>query len=208
MEVWASNEISKHVENQWFQLPYNKPLVHQVVNSYLISSRTGSKAQKSRSEVRGGGKKPWRQKGTGRARAGTINSPLWRSGAVTFAAKPKSYKQKVNKKMYALALKTILSELYRQTRLFVIDFIELHSPKTKDFLSIINKLNLGSDLLIVINEIDTNLLLASRNLPGVKVINMNALNPLDLVSYKKVLFEKSAFDILSHRYAANKHISN
>ena len=201
MEVLASSEMGKHIEDRLFQLPYNEALVHQVVNSYLISSRAGTKAQKNRAEVRGGGKKPWRQKGTGRARTGTINNPIWRSGALAFAAKPKSYKQKINKKMYALAVKTILSELHRQNRVSVVNLAETQTAKTKDFVSAIAKSNLGLDLLIVLSDqIDVNLILATRNLPKVKLINVAALNPLDLVSYEKILLQKSALDALSDRY--------
>ena len=208
MKVQLLDGISKHIEDRLFQLPYNKALVHQVVNSYLISSRAGSKSQKSRSEVRGGGKKPWRQKGTGRARSGTINSPIWRSGGVTFAAKPKSYKQKINKKMYGLAMRVILSELYRQNRILITDLLKVESCKTKDFMSYIAGLSLGLNALIIVERMYTNILLAARNLPGVKVIDVNAINPLDLVAYEKVLLEEKVLDLLSDRYFAKSLAEN
>lgn len=200
MEIQILGGTSKQIEDGLFQLPYNEPLVHQVVNSYLISSRYGSKSQKTRSEVRGGGKKPWRQKGTGRARSGTASSPLWRGGGVTFAAKPGCYKQKVNKKMYSLAVRTILSELYRQDRMAVTNSIVVDSPKTKKIVDFVLNLGVGLDLLLVVYKIDTNLLLAVRNLPKIKLIDVNSLNPLDLVFYKKILFEEKVIDSLSARY--------
>ena len=202
MEVQLLGGQRKHIEDGLLQVPYNKALVHQVVNSYLISSRSGAKAQKTRSEVRGGGKKPWRQKGTGRARSGTINSPVWRGGGVAFAAKPRSYKQKVNKKMYALAVRTILSELYRQEKIVLVAHLKTDGAKTKDFVRYISELGFDLDLLLVVYKVDVDLVLATRNIPKVKVVDINALNPVDLVSYGKVVLEEKVIDLLSARYFA------
>jgi large subunit ribosomal protein L4 len=147
-----------------FGADYNEALIHQVVTAYMAGSRAGTKAQKTRSEVRGGGKKPWRQKGLGRARAGTIRSPIWRGGGVTFAAKPRDFSQKVNKKMYRGAMRSILSELARQERLILIDDFVLEDAKTKSFVEKFNELKL-KEALIITNEISENLYLASRNVP-------------------------------------------
>lgn len=165
---------------------FNEPLVHQVVTAYLAGGRAGTKAQKTRSEVSGGGKKPWRQKGTGRARAGTNRSPLWRGGGTTFAAKPRSYAQKVNRKMWRSAMRAILSELVRQQRLEVSGGISVSEPKTKRLLE-----QLGSSaegrVLIVTEEVGRNLYLAARNLPDVALCDSSALDPVMLVNADKVV---------------------
>lgn len=169
-----------------FGCDFNQALVHQIVTAYLVGGRAGTKAQKSRSEVSGGGAKPWRQKGTGRARAGTIRSPLWRSGGVTFAAKPRDYKQKVNKKMYRAAIRSILSELVRQKRLIVVEDFSVTSPKTKELLEKLKTLGL-SEVLIVTDNLDENLYLAARNLHKVDVRDFISVNPVSLIGFDKVL---------------------
>lgn len=179
------------VSDNIFSAPYNEPLIYQVVTAYMAGARAGTKAQKTRSEARGGGKKPWRQKGLGRARAGTIRSPLWRGGGVTFAAKPRDHSRKVNKKMYRGAMRSILSELVRQERLLLVDEFKQDEPRTKSFLDKLKSLDLR-EVLIVTDEISDNLYLASRNVPCVEVIDTVELNPYNLVGYEKVLMTKNA----------------
>lgn len=169
-----------------FGCSFNEPLVHQVVTAYLAGARAGTHAQKSRSEVRGGGAKPWQQKGTGRARAGTRRSPIWRGGGVTFAAKPTSYEQKVNKKMYRGALCSILSELVRQDRLIILESLSLTSNKTKDLVKKLNDINV-KQALIVTEQVDKNLYLAARNLPEVEVCDFVGINPVSLINFDKVV---------------------
>ncbi|MCG8672334.1 MAG: 50S ribosomal protein L4 [Pseudomonadales bacterium] len=169
-----------------FGKEFNESLVHQVVTAYMAGGRQGSKAQKSRSDVRGGGKKPWRQKGTGRARAGTIRSPIWRSGGVTFAASPQDHQQKVNRKMYRGAMRCILSELVRQERLVVVDALSIERPKTKDLLAKLKGLN-AERALIVSEGVDENLYLSARNLPYVEVADVQATDPVSLVAHEKVV---------------------
>lgn len=168
-----------------FGCDFNEALIHQVVTAYLSGARSGSHAQKSRSEVSGGGIKPWRQKGTGRARAGTNRSPIWRKGGVTFAAKPSSYNQKINKKMYRGAMCSILSELVRQERLVVVDNFTT-TPKTKELLKHLKSMNMD-DVLIITEQVDNNLFLASRNLANVEVADVSGANPVNLIKYSKVL---------------------
>lgn len=174
-----------------FGKEYNEDLVHQVVVAYLSGARQGTRAQKTRSEVSGGGAKPWRQKGTGRARAGTIRSPLWRSGGVTFAKKNQDFSQKVNRKMYRSALRSILSELARQDRLIAIQSFELEGPKTKDLVAKLNELNV-SKALIITEQVDNNLYLSSRNIPGVDVIDVQAADPVSLVANEKIIITVDA----------------
>lgn len=169
-----------------FGREFNEPLVHQTVVSYLATGRQGSAKQKTRSEVRGGGRKPWRQKGTGRARAGTIRSPIWRSGGVTFAARPRDYTKKLNRKMYRGAMKCIFSELIRQDRLVVVDSFELESHKTKSLVSKLKEFNLDN-VLIVAEEVAENLYLAARNLHNVDVLDVAGLDPVSLIGFEKVL---------------------
>jgi large subunit ribosomal protein L4 len=169
-----------------FAREYNEDLVHQVVTSYLAGARQGTKAQKNRSAVAGGGKKPWRQKGTGRARAGTIRSPLWRSGGVTFAAQPRDHSQKVNRKMYRAALKTIMSELARQGRLVVVESLDLEAPKTKLLVEQLGSYGVSSALLVA-EEVSENLYLASRNLQKVDVRDVSGIDPVSLLAHDKVL---------------------
>ena len=169
-----------------FAKEFNEPLVHQVVTAFMAGGRQGSKKQKTRSEVRGGGKKPWRQKGTGRARAGTIRSPIWRSGGVTFAATPRDHSQKVNRKMYRGAMQCILSELVRQERLVVVDAFELAEPKTKLMVAKLKELS-ADGALVVGSEISENVYLASRNIPKVDVCDAQALDPVSLIAHDKVV---------------------
>lgn len=182
---------SVEVSDVAFGREYNESLVHQVVVSYLAGARQGSKAQKTRSEVSGGGRKPWRQKGTGRARAGTIRSPIWRGGGRTFAAKPQDHSLKVNRKMYRGALRCILSELIRQDRLIVVESFVVDSPKTKSFVAQIKGMNLDN-VLIVSDVVDENLVLASRNLKYVGVSDVAAVDPVSLISHEKVLITVAA----------------
>ncbi|ANZ22707.1 50S ribosomal protein L4 [Buchnera aphidicola (Diuraphis noxia)] len=174
-----------------FGRDFNKALIHQVVISYSASMRQGTKAQKNRSEVSGSGRKPWRQKGTGRARAGSIRSPIWRSGGVTFAAKPQDYSQKVNKKMYRGALKSIFSELIRQKRLIVFKNFSLNSPKTKLLVQKLKEIDLNN-VLIITNTIDNNLLLASRNLYSVDVKDVRSIDPISLIAFEYVIITVDA----------------
>jgi large subunit ribosomal protein L4 len=190
----ATGKVSKKtldVSDAAFSRDYSEALIHQVVTAYLAGARQGTRAQKSRSDVRGGGAKPWRQKGTGRARAGTSRSPIWRSGGVTFAARTRDFSQKVNKKMYRSAMCSILSELVRQERLMVVDGFSLESHKTKVFNEKITAMGL-SDVLIVTNENDDNLNRASRNLPFVDVCTSAQINPVALISNKTILMTSAA----------------
>jgi large subunit ribosomal protein L4 len=173
------------ISNDVFSKEFNESLIHQAVVSFMAASRQGSAKQKNRSEVRGGGKKPYRQKGTGRARAGTIRSPLWRGGGVTFAARPRDYSKKLNKKMYRAAIKSIFSELVRQNRLVAIEKPVLEKPKTKEIASFLNEFSL-SKVLIIIDELDMNLYLSARNIPNVDVITVREINPVNLLKPQKV----------------------
>lgn len=179
------------VADATFGKEFNEALVHQVVTAYLAAGRQGTRAQKTRSDVRGGGKKPFRQKGTGRARAGTIRSPLWRSGGVTFAARPQDYTQKVNRKMYRAAMRSILSELVRQERLVAIESFVVEVPKTKQLIAQLKELGLEK-VLIVTEEVDEKLYLAARNIPNVDVVDVAAADPVSLVAFDKVLVTVSA----------------
>jgi len=174
-----------------FGRQYNASLVHQVVTAYLAGARQGTRANKSRADVAGGGIKPWRQKGTGRARAGTMSSPIWRSGGVTFAARPRDFSQKLNKKMYRNAMKSILSELVRQERLLIVDKFKADTLKTKDLLIKLNALALDN-VLIIVGEADDNLILASRNLHKVQIAVAKDINPVSLVGSEKVLITADA----------------
>ena len=180
----SGNGIS--VSDITFAKDFNEALVHQVVTAYMAGGRQGTRAQKTRSEVRGGGKKPWRQKGTGRARAGTIRSPLWRSGGVTFAAKPQNFEQKVNRKMYRAALCSIFSELVRQERLVVVDDFSVETPKTKAFNAKLKDIGV-SNALILAENVEQNLHLASRNVPHIDVRDVAGLDPVSLVAFEKVV---------------------
>ena len=200
MELKTNTGSTVAVADSAFAREFNEALVHQVVTAYMAGGRQGTKAQKTRSEVSGGGIKPWRQKGTGRARAGTSRSPIWRAGGVTFAAKPRSFEQKVNKKMYRAAMQAILSELVRQDRLVVADSFAVDSHKTKDFVAKLNELELNN-VLIVADEVSENLYLAARNVPHVGLTEVNAIDPVSLIAYEKVLVTVSALKQLEEAYA-------
>lgn len=179
---------------------YNETLVHQLVTRYLAGARAGTKAQKTRSDVSGGGIKPWRQKGTGRARSGTARSPLWRTGGVTFAARPRNYDQKLNKKMFRVGIKSILSELLRQDRLVVSSDVLVSSPKTKALNAQLSAVE-SKRTLIVVDNVDKNLALASRNIPYVEVVEAANLNPVLLVGADKVIVTPGALQQLEERLA-------
>ncbi len=174
-----------------FDRPYNESLIHQIVTAYMAASRSGTKAQKTRSDVSGGGAKPWRQKGTGRARAGTSRSPIWRKGGVTFAARPRNYEQKVNKKMYRAGMCSILSELVRQDRLVVVKDFTVDEPKTKSFAKRLADLDIN-DAIIITEELEANLFLASRNIPKVDTIDAVEVDPVSLIAYEKVIVTEGA----------------
>ncbi|GBL03659.1 50S ribosomal protein L4 [Glaciecola sp. KUL10] len=188
------------VSETTFGREFNEALVHQVVVAFGAGARQGTKAQKTRSEVRGGGKKPWRQKGTGRARAGTIRSPIWVGGGRAFAAKPRDFDQKVNKKMYRGAIKSILSELVRQERLIVVEKFGVEAPKTKELIAKLNEYELN-DVLIVTPEVDENLFLASRNLYKVDVRDVQGIDPVSLIAFDKVLITADAVKQLEEALA-------
>jgi len=189
LAVAGGNAIK--VSEATFGRDFSEALVHQVVTAYLAGARAGTKAQKTRSDVRGGGRKPWKQKGTGRARSGTIRSPIWRGGGQTFAARPRDHSQKVNRKMYRGALQAILSELVRQNRLVVMDSFELSAPKTSEFLGKLNGLEFEKGLIITA-EVDGNLFLATRNIPNIYVLDVVGLDPVSLVSADKVIMTVDA----------------
>ncbi|WP_018953725.1 50S ribosomal protein L4 [Thioalkalivibrio sulfidiphilus] len=174
------------VSDQTFGREFNEDLVHQAVVAYMAGGRAGTKAQKGRSDVSGGGAKPWKQKGSGRARAGTIRSPIWRTGGKVFAARPRDYTQKLNRKMYRAAMRSIFSELVRQERLVVVDSFTVEAPKTKGLLEKLGGLGV-SNALIVTDQADANLYLSARNLPGVDVSEVGGLDPVSLVGFEKVL---------------------
>lgn len=174
-----------------FGVDFNETLVHQVVVSYMAAARAGTKAQKTRSQVSGGGAKPWRQKGTGRARAGTIRSPLWKGGGVTFAATPRDHSKKVNRKMYRAALRAIWSELVRQERLVVVDAFAIETAKTKDAVNKLAEVGMTRGLIIT-GELDVNTYLATRNIPNVFVMDVAAVDPASLVGADKVVISVDA----------------
>ena len=181
-----------------FGAEFNAALVHQVVTAYLAGSRAGTKAQKNRSQASGGGAKPWRQKGTGRARAGTIRSPIWVGGGRTFAARPRDYSQKVNKKMYRAALRSVFSELVRQDRLVITDSITMEAPKTKELAEKLKKLNL--DNVLIVNEaFDEKVYLSARNLPDVGICDAAAIDPVVLMRFEKVLITLPALKLIEER---------
>ncbi len=182
---------SVEVSDAAFGKDYNEDLVYQVVTAYMAKARQGTRAQKTRSEVSGGGAKPWRQKGTGRARAGTIRSPIWRTGGVTFAAKPQDFSQKVNRKMYRAAMRAILSELARQERLVVVESFALEAPKTKALIAKLADYGLAG-ALIVTEEVDTNLYLSSRNLHKTDVRDVHSADPVSLLAFEKVIITVAA----------------
>lgn len=191
---------SVEVSELAFGKEFNEALVHQVVTAYMAGGRQGTKAQKTRSDVAGGGAKPFRQKGTGRARAGTTRSPIWRSGGVTFAARPRNYTQKVNKKMYRAAMRSILSELVRQERLVIVENFTVEAPKTKQFLAKMKEFDL-SNALVVTEEMDLNLYLAARNVPHVDVRDAAGIDPVSLIGFDKVVVTVSALKKIDEVFA-------
>jgi large subunit ribosomal protein L4 len=191
MELQVQNASAVTASDDVFGREFNEDLVHQVVVAFLAGARAGTRAQKTRSEVSGGGIKPWRQKGTGRARAGTIRSPLWRKGGITFAAKPQDYSQKLNKKMYRAAMRSILSELLRQDRLLLVESLVVDEPKTKLLAGKLNELGMEKGL-IVSEQDDINLYLAARNIPHVEVTDLQGADPVSLVGAEKVVMTVGA----------------
>jgi len=189
------------VSDATFARAYNESLVHQVVTAYMAAGRAGTKAQKTKAEVRGGGIKPWRQKGTGQARAGSIRSPIWVGGGRAFAAKPRDFAQKVNRKMYRAAIQTMLSELVRQERLVAVSGIELDAPKTKLLVQKLAELSLGDNVLVLVEGYDEKLELAARNLPYVDVLPVGSLDPVSLARHDKVVATVGAVRMLEERLA-------
>lgn len=202
MDITVAGKASAKVEvsDATFGKDYNEALVHQVVNAFLAGARQGTRAQKSRSDVAGGGKKPWRQKGTGRARAGTIRSPIWVGGGKTFAARPQDWSQKVNRKMYRGAMKSILSELVRQDRLIVVENLAIEQPKTKAFIAKMKELDI-SNALVVSEEVDQNLYLSARNVPHIEVSDVTGITPVNLVAYEKVVITLAALKKVEEVFA-------
>jgi large subunit ribosomal protein L4 len=200
MDLTTHNGSALQVSDQVFGADYNEALIHQVVKAYFNTARAGTKAQKNRTAVRGGGAKPWRQKGTGRARAGTSSSPIWRSGGVTFAAEPRNYEQKVNRKMYRGAMRAILSELLRQERLIVVDDLSISAPKTKELLGKLGEMNI-TDGLIIVEDLDENLILAARNVYGIDVRDNTDIDPASLIAYDKVVMTSAALKKIEERLA-------
>lgn len=191
--------VTKNGSDQELQLSeavfgcrFNEPLVHQVVTAYLAGGRQGTRAQKNRAAVSGGGKKPWKQKGMGRARAGTIRSPLWRSGGVTFASSTQDFSQKVNKKMYRAAMRSICSELLRQGRFIVLESLALEKAKTRDLVARLHDLNIDQKVLVVLEEVNENIYLAARNLHKIELTDVEAINPVNLIHYEKILITATA----------------
>ena len=198
MKVKLQDKGSVELRDEAFGVAFNEPLVHQVVTAYLAGSRAGTKAQKNRAAVRGGGAKPWAQKGTGRARAGTSRSPIWVGGGRTFAAQPRSYDQKVNKKMYRAALRSVMSELIRQDRLVVVNELTLEAPKTKLLATKLKEYNL--DNVLILNEaFDEKLFLAARNLPDVGICDVASMDPVVLIRFEKVLVTVPALKLIEER---------
>lgn len=197
MELPVINTKSKTtVSEALFSQPVNDELITQLVNSFVSNSHQGTKAQKNRSDVRGGGRKPWRQKGTGRARAGTIRSPIWRGGGVTFAARSKSANpKKINKKMYKSAMRSILSSFAGNNKISLTKELSLKNPKTKELLELLNKINFSQGLIIV-NELSSNLELASRNIPYIEIIEVNFIDPIKLLRHESVLISEDSLSKL------------
>jgi large subunit ribosomal protein L4 len=197
LDILSQDSAKQNIQisDEIFSNEFNSDLVHQVVTSFLSGARQGSHSQKNRSDVRGGGKKPYRQKGTGRARAGTIRSPIWRGGGVAFASSPRDYSKKVNKKMYRAAIKSILSELLRQERLVAITTPKLTEPKTKLMANYLKDLQLEKALIIV-DELDTNLYLSARNIPHLEVATVKEINPVMLLRSERVAITPEAFKLI------------
>jgi large subunit ribosomal protein L4 len=198
MELQLQGSGSMKVSDETFGQEFKEALVHQVVTACLAGARAGTAQQKTRSDVSGGGIKPWRQKGTGRARSGTIRSPIWKGGGATFASRPRDYTQKINRKMFRAAMRSILSELVRQERLVAVDTFAVDAPKTKQLAAKLAELGLDK-VLIVTDAADDNLYLAARNLPGVAVCDEASADPVSLVGFDKVLMTKGALEKIEER---------
>ena len=199
MDIAIHNSKKKvSVSDDAFGASFNEALVHQLVVSYMASARAGSKAQNTRSQVRGGGAKPWRQKGTGRARAGTIRSPIWRSGGVTFAASPRDHSVKLNRKMYRVGMRSLVSELLRQDRLIVIDQLGVTEPKTRQMKARLEELGV-SDVLVLTDGLDSAVYLAARNLPHVQVMDIAIVDPVSLIRQETVVIDEAALKRLEER---------
>ena len=200
MDLNVQGGASIQVSDAVFAADYKQSLIHQVVTAYMNGARSGTKAQKNRAAVVGGGAKPWRQKGTGRARAGTVSSPIFRAGGVTFAAQPRNYEQKVNRKMYRSALRSILSELVRQERLVLVEDFALDAPKTKQLVSKLSDLGV-TEALIITEQMDENLLLAARNLYHVDARSVQEVDPVSLIGFDKVIITSGALKALEEKLA-------
>jgi len=198
MKLKMQGSGSVDVADSAFAAEFNEPLVHQVVTAFLSGARAGTKAQKNRAGVSGGGAKPWRQKGTGRARAGTTRSPIWVGGGRAFAAKPRDYSQKVNRKMYRAAMRSVMSELVRQDRLIVTESLEVKAPKTRELVGQLKKL--GLDNVLIVNEaFDEKLFLSARNLPHVGICDAGSIDPVVLMRFEKVLITLPALKMIEER---------
>lgn len=201
LPIVNSKNKSLKVPDSLFNQEVNDNLINQLINSYIDNGHQGTKAQKNRSQVSGGGKKPWRQKGTGRARAGTSRSPIWRGGGVTFAARSKSSNpKKINKKMYKVAMKSIFSSLAKSNKVFISQGIEVGSSKTKEMVSLLKKIDFDKGLLIF-KELNENLILASRNIPNIEVTEIKSLNPISLLKHKAILISDDCFKELEEIYS-------
>ena len=198
----GSGQMKIDVSATIFGRDFNEPLVHQVVTAHLAGARSGTRAQKTRSEVSGGGIKPWRQKGTGRARAGSIRSPLWRKGGIIFAAKPQDFSQKVNRKMYRAGMAAILSKLVADGRLIVANELNIDTPKTKSFVTALNNMSLANEtVLVVVDELSENVYYASRNLPTVLVLEAHQIDPYSLLRCNKIVFTQKAIERVQEQWA-------
>ena len=199
MDIAIHNSKKKvSVSDAAFDASFNETLVHQLVVSFMAGARAGTRAQKNRSAVSGGGAKPWRQKGTGRARAGTIRSPLWRSGGVTFAATPRDFSKKLNKKMYRAGLRSLVSELLRQDRLIVVDKLGVTEPKTKVMQARLDEIGVN-DALVLTDGLDSAVYLAARNLPNIQVMDIAIVDPVSLIKPEKVVIDEAALKKLEER---------
>ena len=202
MDLQTHGGGSVAVSDRVFGADWNEGLVHQIVTAYLAGGRAGTAAQKTRAEVRGGGAKPWRQKGTGRARAGTSRSPIWTGGGVTFAARPRDYTQKTNKKMYRGALRSILSKAAADGRLLVVESLEVAEPRTRAMVSHLGELGIEGRVLLLVDEVAENLWLASRNLPDVHLLDVDGVDPVSLVRHPRIVVTTAAIKRLEERLAS------
>jgi large subunit ribosomal protein L4 len=199
MDIAIHNSDKKvSVSDDAFAASFNEALVHQLVVSYMAGGRAGTRAQKTRSEVSGGGAKPWRQKGTGRARAGTIRSPIWRSGGITFAATPRDYSKKLNKKMYRIGMRSLVSELVRQDRLILIDKLGVTEPRTKQMQARLKEIGVN-DALLLTDGLDSAVYLAARNIPNIQVMDISIVDPVSLLQQEKVVIDEAALKKLEER---------